>query len=126
MSADAGTPALSVVLACTGGLDSIATTVRHLAAQSIRARMELVVVGLPSQAGAPPPPAQAEPSEQAPEDGERVAVDDPNPPREYDEKDQATRQLLSRIPDDPGALLREKLRRRYLQRRYVPNPDRGW
>ncbi len=60
MSADAVTPALSVVLACTGGLDSIATTVRHLAAQSIRARMELVVVGLPSQAGAPPPPGAEE------------------------------------------------------------------
>jgi hypothetical protein len=27
-------------------------------------------------------------------------------------------QRLNRVPDDPGGLLREKLRRRYLERRY--------
>jgi hypothetical protein len=48
-------PALSVVLACTGGIGSIATTVRHLAAQSISERIELVVVGVSADAAGPPP-----------------------------------------------------------------------
>lgn len=48
-------PALSVVLACTGGLESIATTVRHVAAQSIAERIELVVVGPASEAASSPP-----------------------------------------------------------------------
>lgn len=48
-------PALSVVLARAGGPDSIATTVRHLLAQTIRERIELLVVGPRSEEGAPPP-----------------------------------------------------------------------
>jgi Ca-activated chloride channel family protein len=34
------------------------------------------------------------------------------------ESDQATEQWLNRVPDDPGGLLREKLRRRYAEQRY--------
>jgi Ca-activated chloride channel family protein len=34
------------------------------------------------------------------------------------ESDQEVEQWLNRVPDDPGGLLREKLRRRYAQRRY--------
>lgn len=74
----------------------------------------------------PPDPGSFEPAEEEPDDGERYGVDDPSPPREYDEKDQATHQILSRIPDDPGALLREKLRRRYMERRYLQSLRRGW
>ena len=74
----------------------------------------------------PPDPSSIEPAEEEPDDGERYGVDDPSPPREYDEKDQATHQILSRIPDDPGALLREKLRRRYMERRYLQSLRRGW
>lgn len=55
MTAAGEAPALSVVLACTGPLESIAATVRHLAAQSIRERIELVVVGPASEAAAPSP-----------------------------------------------------------------------
>jgi len=39
-------------------------------------------------------------------------------PREYSERDQEMEQRLNRVPDDPGGLLREKLRRRHLERRY--------
>ncbi|MGE4607367.1 MAG: VWA domain-containing protein [Myxococcota bacterium] len=39
-------------------------------------------------------------------------------PREFTEQDQEIEQRLNRIPDDPGGLLREKLRRRYAQKRY--------
>jgi hypothetical protein len=37
-------PSLSVVLACTDRFPTIATTVGHLAAQSIRDRIEVVLV----------------------------------------------------------------------------------
>lgn len=39
-------------------------------------------------------------------------------PREFTEQDQEIEQRLNRVPDDPGGLLREKLRRRYAQKRY--------
>jgi Ca-activated chloride channel family protein len=39
------------------------------------------------------------------------------------ESDQEIEQWLNRVPEDPGGLLREKLRRRYAQRRYSTNPD---
>ncbi|MCH2169541.1 VWA domain-containing protein [Myxococcota bacterium] len=39
-------------------------------------------------------------------------------PREFTEHDQEIEQWLNRVPDDPGGLLREKLRRRYAQKRY--------
>lgn len=55
MTAARGTPALSVVLACTGGLGSIAATIRHLAVQSIHDQIELVVVGRAADAAGPPP-----------------------------------------------------------------------
>jgi len=40
-------------------------------------------------------------------------------PRAVTEQQQAAEQTLRRIPDDPGGLLREKLRRRYAERRYA-------
>jgi len=40
------------------------------------------------------------------------------------ERDQEIEQRLNRIPDDPGGLLREKLRRRYAQKRYSMNERR--
>jgi len=39
-------------------------------------------------------------------------------PREFTEQDQEIEQRLNRVPDDPGGLLREKLRRRYAKKRY--------
>jgi len=41
--------------------------------------------------------------------------------RELSEQDQEAEQWLNRVPDDPGGLLREKLRRRYAERRYGAN-----
>ena len=41
--------------------------------------------------------------------------------RELSEEDQEAEQWLNRVPDDPGGLLREKLRRRYAERRYGAN-----
>lgn len=37
---------------------------------------------------------------------------------ELNEEDQETEQWLNRVPDDPGGLLREKLRRRYAEQRF--------
>ena len=41
-------------------------------------------------------------------------------PEPLTEADQAMEQWLGRIPDDPGGLLREKLRRRYATQRFGP------
>ena len=38
--------------------------------------------------------------------------------REFSERDQEMEQWLNRVPDDPAGLLREKLRRRYAEKRY--------
>jgi len=35
------------------------------------------------------------------------------------EQEQAVEQWLGRVSDDPGGLLREKLRRRYARKRYL-------
>jgi Glycosyl transferase family 2 len=48
-----GVPSLSVVLACTKGVDSVETTLRHLAGQTIASQIELIVVGPPNGRGAP-------------------------------------------------------------------------
>ena len=53
----ADAPTLSVVLACTGGADSVEATVRHLAAQTIVSRIELVLVGGPQTRGQAAPSA---------------------------------------------------------------------
>ena len=64
--------------------------------------------------------AQAEPLDTQPADGEPQGNPQPGSAsrREYSERDQEMEQRLNRVPDDPGGLLREKLRRRYLERRY--------
>jgi Ca-activated chloride channel family protein len=41
------------------------------------------------------------------------------------ESDQEIEQWLNRVPDDPGALLREKLRRRYVERRTAASRNQG-
>jgi Ca-activated chloride channel family protein len=43
-------------------------------------------------------------------------------PQPLSEAEQATEQWLRRVPDDPAGLLREKLRRRYAERRYGARP----
>ena len=56
----------------------------------------------------------------APEDGtgsEPATVRSSLTPQER-ERERAAEQWLRRVPDDPGGLLREKLRRRYAERRY--------
>jgi Ca-activated chloride channel family protein len=45
--------------------------------------------------------------------------------RTFSEKDQEAEQWLNRIPDDPGALLREKLRRRYAEKRFGQRATQG-
>ncbi len=49
-----------------------------------------------------------------PETGPAMAASDRMP---MSEEDQEIEQWLSRVPDDPGGLLREKLRRRYAEKR---------
>jgi hypothetical protein len=41
---DRGAPALSVVLVASGGFDAIRATLRHLRAQSVAGRLEVVIV----------------------------------------------------------------------------------
>jgi len=41
------------------------------------------------------------------------------------ERDQELEHMLSRVPDDPGGLLREKLRRRYAEKHGLPTAGRG-
>jgi Ca-activated chloride channel family protein len=62
--------------------------------------------------------AQAPTGQSEPQDGNprSAANHAPTPPR-VSENDQEVEQWLNRVPDDPGALLREKLRRRYVERR---------
>jgi Ca-activated chloride channel family protein len=64
--------------------------------------------------------AQSEPRDTQPADVEPQGNPQPGSAsrREYIERDQEMEQRLNRVPDDPGGLLREKLRRRYLERRY--------
>ena len=77
----------------------------------------------PRQADTGPPGAGGT---QAAGEGEPAADDEPprgpasslaNQP--LSEQEQAVEQWLSRVSDDPGGLLREKLRRRYAQKRYL-------
>ena len=63
--------------------------------------------------------ADAAPSE-GPEPDRRSAAA-PGAGQELSERDQEVEQWLNRVPDDPGGLLREKLRRRYAERRYGAN-----
>ena len=78
---------------------------------------------------------ESEPQESAqevrpePESGEGDEQERGAPPasgtaREFSERDQEVEQWLNRVPDDPGGLLREKLRRRYAERRY--GVQGGW
>lgn len=61
--------------------------------------------------------AEAKPEEKgAPEDPQQAAPAEPQGPQS--ERELALEQWLNRIPDDPGGLLREKLRRQYAERRY--------
>jgi Ca-activated chloride channel family protein len=46
-------------------------------------------------------------------------------PSQVSESDQEVEQWLNRVPDDPGALLREKLRRRYVERRTAASRHQG-
>ncbi len=82
-----------------------------------------------ADAGDPAEPSPA--GEDAPNEGEHArevageeeSAEDPATPgatsaRTFSEQDQEAEQWLNRVPDDPGALLREKLRRRYDERRY--------
>ena len=66
-----------------------------------------------------PPQPQAQPTEQReePPTGEQpqAAVD-----TELSEAEQAQEQLLRRVPDDPGGLLREKFRRQWLRKQNAP------
>ncbi|MCK5295335.1 MAG: VWA domain-containing protein [Alphaproteobacteria bacterium] len=57
---------------------------------------------------------QAEQKEKTEQKEEQQA----QPQKKLSEDEQADKQKLSRIPDDPSALLREKIRRRYLKQRY--------
>ncbi len=59
---------------------------------------------------------EQEKKEESPE--EKQAAEEQ--PQEISEKDQATEQWLKKIPDDPGGLLREKLRRRYARHHSQP------
>ncbi|MFC3229924.1 VWA domain-containing protein [Marinibaculum pumilum] len=56
-------------------------------------------------------------------DAQEVAADLPG---RRTEEDQAAEQWLARVRDDPGALLREKLRRKYLEDRYGENRQGGF
>ena len=67
----------------------------------------------------PEQPEQAEAQqggEGAPKDPQQAAPAEPHGPQS--ERELALEQWLNRIPDDPGGLLREKLRRQYAERRY--------
>jgi Ca-activated chloride channel family protein len=64
-----------------------------------------------------PEQAAAEPDEKGDAKGKpQPAQAEPRGPQ--NEKELALEQWLNRIPDDPGGLLREKLRRQYAERRY--------
>ncbi len=81
-----------------------------------------------------PRPQEGRPGQEPPDAPETARAGDPTEPeearsderegpprgrageRELSESDQETEQWLNRVPDDPGGLLREKLRRRYLRR----------
>jgi Ca-activated chloride channel family protein len=57
--------------------------------------------------------------QQKPDDGDaRRASDAHRVQRPVSEQDQAREQALRNIPDDPGGLLRAKIRRQYAERRY--------
>ena len=64
-----------------------------------------------------PEQAEAQQSEKGEPKGSQQAA--PAPPEgPQSERELALEQWLNRIPDDPGGLLREKLRRQYAERRY--------
>lgn len=60
--------------------------------------------------------AANDPAQPMPPSGTRVIAEG-----ERSERDQAAEQWLARVQDDPGALLRERLRRKYLEDRYGEN-----
>lgn len=76
----------------------------------------------PSEGVEGTPTAAGEPAEEAQEDPADSAL--ASAP-DYSESDQEAEHWLNRVPDDPGALLREKLRRRYEARRYGQRSSQG-
>ena len=69
----------------------------------------------PQRSGEHPGADAAAQQDEVPEGSSGVPSD---APRQMTEHQQAVEQWLNRIPDDPGGLLREKLRRRYAEGRY--------
>ena len=72
--------------------------------------------GLSARTGEEAPDARGEPGRAEPTDRQGDSTPAPSP-RVLSESDQEVEQWLNRVPDDPGGLLREKLRRRYTERR---------
>jgi len=69
-------------------------------------------------------PSERESASNSQEGREAEASPAPAAAPEFSESDQEVEQWLNRVPDDPAGLLREKLRRRYAERRY--GSQGGW
>jgi Ca-activated chloride channel family protein len=81
-----------------------------------------------SRADAPPGEGDASRDVQAGrghEGGEPGGAPVASPGSPMTERDQELEHMLSRVPDDPGGLLREKLRRRYAEKHGLPTAGRG-
>jgi Ca-activated chloride channel family protein len=61
-------------------------------------------------------------SEASPDEPPTTTTASAGTPAPISESDQEIEQWLNRVPDDPGGLLREKLRRRYAEQRYRAQP----
>lgn len=96
-------------------------------AESPDASYEEVTGSEPEQSASTPPAAEVEATDELPDappsavqpgdedrDGRPMGVDAPG--GTLSEDDQAVEQWLGRIPDDPAGLLRERIRRRYVER----------
>jgi Ca-activated chloride channel homolog len=75
-----------------------------------------------------PPDAITQPStpQEKPQSPDDTPTPDPSESTESREQRQAAEQWLRKIPDDPGALFREKLRREYLRGNYRRNEQKIW
>ena len=68
--------------------------------------------------GQRPEPGPAQVGQAGEKPAPETAGAQPGAAREVSESDQEVQQWLNRVPDDPGGLLREKLRRRYAEQRF--------
>lgn len=95
---------------------------QHASAQDAKDQENSLSKQLSKMLGGDEPTDDDEPTGE----GERVASAAAQSPKPLSEEEQAREQRLRQVPDDPGGLLRAKIHRRYVERRYAQEAQQPW